>query len=67
LLSKELGAQDRFGLVTFDSAVTELIAPRAMDASGKLAVQNVLAGLRAGSSTNLSGGLIKGASRASPR
>jgi secreted protein with Ig-like and vWFA domain len=59
-LSKELGAQDRFGLVTFDSEVKELIAPCAMDANGKCAVQRALLGLRPGSSTNLSGGLMKG-------
>lgn len=58
----QLGAQDLFSLVTFDSNVESLIAPAfGVD---KEAMKARIEGIRPGSSTNIDGGLAQGYSHA---
>eukprot|EP00730_Choanoeca_flexa_P008483 TRINITY_DN12495_c0_g1_i10.p1 TRINITY_DN12495_c0_g1~~TRINITY_DN12495_c0_g1_i10.p1 ORF type:complete len:469 (+),score=140.40 TRINITY_DN12495_c0_g1_i10:72-1478(+) len=51
---------DRFGLVTFDTNVYTNFELTRMDQAGKAKASAIVAKLRAGSCTNLSGGLFKG-------
>jgi len=63
LLLKELSKQDRVGLVTFDSRVAEplrLSANVHMDVPGRETAEALVDKFRAGSATNLSGGLFAG-------
>lgn len=55
-----LKADDRLGLVAFDSNVSTPLALMAMDAKGKADALEACHRLRAGSCTNLSGGLFAG-------
>jgi uncharacterized protein YegL len=55
-----LAATDRLGLVTFDTQVRTEWPMCAMDEEGKQASRFALASIRAGTSTNLSGGLMAG-------
>ena len=55
----QLRSQDRLGLVVFDTDVSVCFGLTAMTASGKQSCSQVVARLRSGSSTNLSGGLLK--------
>eukprot|EP00516_Mucochytrium_quahogii_P010228 CAMPEP_0203776622 /NCGR_PEP_ID=MMETSP0099_2-20121227/6854_1 /ASSEMBLY_ACC=CAM_ASM_000209 /TAXON_ID=96639 /ORGANISM=" , Strain NY0313808BC1" /LENGTH=511 /DNA_ID=CAMNT_0050675661 /DNA_START=55 /DNA_END=1586 /DNA_ORIENTATION=- len=61
-LTKELGENDRFGLITYDTNVEESLQLTRMDTKGKSKAQNIISKVRAGSSTNLSGGLLRGIS-----
>jgi len=63
LLLKELSKQDRVGLVTFDTDVDQplrLSANVHMDGAGKSVAESKVDQFRAGSATNLSGGLFAG-------
>lgn len=57
---KNLGSQDAIGLVEFDSDVKVLAPLTHCDESGKSRLEAVLKNLKAGSTTNLSGGLLQG-------
>ena len=59
-LMGELSAFDRLGLVTYDTRVRTDFPLMKMDEQGKEKVENILKKIRAGSSTNLSGGLMAG-------
>jgi len=59
-LVKCLSAKDRVCLVTFDTNVTTVMDFTKMDAAGKEMAKNLIKKLRAGSSTNLVGGLTTG-------
>jgi Mg-chelatase subunit ChlD len=50
---------DRLGLVTYDTEVSTLFGLTLMDDKGKASSKKVLRAIHAGSSTNLSGGLLK--------
>jgi Ca-activated chloride channel family protein len=58
-LVEHIDKQDRLSLVTFDSNVSTAFGPSLMTASDKSVAQQQINKLRAGSMTNLSGGLIK--------
>lgn len=63
MLLKELSKQDRVGLVTFDSNVGEplkLSSNVHMDAAGRSTAEDKVDQFKAGSATNLSGGLFAG-------
>jgi Mg-chelatase subunit ChlD len=60
LLLDEFGAADRVGLVTFDTTVHDRLSLTAMDQKTKTTANGVVDSFRAGSSTNLSGGLFAG-------
>jgi Mg-chelatase subunit ChlD len=60
LLTQELREQDRFGLVAFDSTVDCPLTLQYMNEKGKKQVEQATRTLRAGSTTNLSGGLFSG-------
>jgi hypothetical protein len=55
-----LKATDRFGLVTFDTNVYNNLTLTRMDQAGKLKAADIVSKIKAGSSTNLSGGLFEG-------
>lgn len=57
---ERLGADDVLSVVSFDSQVTTHLDGRRMDAKGRAAALRAIAGLEAGSSTNLSGGWLRG-------
>lgn len=56
---RNLKATDRFSLVTFDSNVSTVIDLTTMDSRGKAKANDACSKLRAGSCTNLSGGLFE--------
>jgi len=63
LLLSDLSKRDRVGLVTFDSTVTEhmrLSENKFLDAGNRQDAEGLVDKFRAGSSTNLSGGLFAG-------
>jgi len=60
LLLDEFGSKDRVGLVTFDTKVQERLKLSAMDATSNILAASEFDSFRAGSSTNLSGGLFAG-------
>ena len=62
LLLGDLASKDRVGLVTFDSHVKECLSLRILTQDAKGNAEKVVSQLRAGSSTNLSGGLFQGIS-----
>ncbi len=57
-LAGELSSQDRLGVTSFESAVTQVLPPTKMDAAGKQRLQAAVAGLQTLGSTNMSGGLL---------
>jgi Mg-chelatase subunit ChlD len=59
-LTEQLGAKDRLGLVTFDTNVRTDWSLIKMDKPGKAYVNDAVKNIRAGSTTNLSGGLMAG-------
>ena len=59
-LMEELSAFDRLGLVTYDTRVKTEFPLMKMDEQGKEKVESILKNIRAGSATNLSGGLLAG-------
>jgi len=52
--------RDRLSIITYDTEVECLMPLAAMDASGKERARESIRSIRAGSSTNLSGGLLRG-------
>jgi len=60
LLLDEFGSKDRVGIVTFDTKVQERMKLSAMDSKTNLLAASEVDSFRAGSSTNLSGGLFAG-------
>jgi len=57
---KNLRECDRLALVLYDTDVTVSFPLTAMDAPGKDSSSRIVAAIRSGTSTNLSGGLLKG-------
>jgi len=57
---RHLGEQDQLGIVEYDTEVRVLAPLTQCDADGRGRLDSALAGLRPGSQTNLSGGLLKG-------
>lgn len=57
-LARELGAQDRLGLTTFESGVRQVLPPTRMDAEGKARLREAALGLWTAGSTFMSGGLL---------
>eukprot|EP00045_Choanoeca_perplexa_P009767 m.95547 g.95547 ORF g.95547 m.95547 type:complete len:463 (+) comp15020_c1_seq1:131-1519(+) len=55
-----LKATDRFGLVTFDTNVYSNLGLTKMDQDGKRKAEAIVSKIKAGSCTNLSGGLFEG-------
>jgi hypothetical protein len=60
LLLGDLVSKDRVGLVTFDSSVKEPLPLQPLTSEAKTVAEGVIDKLKAGSATNLSGGLFKG-------
>ena len=60
LVAKELGAADRLSIVTYDAEVECPMPLTRMDQSGKTLAAKVITTIRAGTTTNLSGGLMRG-------
>jgi len=60
LVSQGLQSNDRFGLVTFETAVEAPLELTSMDSAGKKKATEIISGLRVGGQTNLSGGLLRG-------
>jgi len=60
MLLDEFAARDSVGLVTFDSNVKEPLKLASMSGAGKTRGKDVVSKFRAGSQTNLSGGLFAG-------
>lgn len=61
-LVSQLAATDKFGLVVWDDTVQTQFSPALMDDKGKQAALEAITQVRAGSTTNLSGGLLQGLS-----
>jgi len=59
-LCDNLSAEDKLALVSYDTGVKTEWPLTRMDASGKAMCRTILKGIRAGSMTNLSGGLLAG-------
>lgn len=57
-LIQELSCNDRFSLITYDTTVRTDLPLTKMTTEGKSAVETALRKVKAGSSTNLSGGLL---------
>lgn len=59
-LIEQLSHQDRLSIITYATTVTTNIVLTKMDEKGKTAIREILSSIHAGSSTNLSGGLLNG-------
>jgi len=59
-LVRNLGSEDRVALVTFDSRVQTVLNFCKLDESNKKRAYDIISNLRAGTSTNLCGGVIEG-------
>jgi len=59
-MMQHLSSQDKLGVVTYDSDVQELIKLSRTSESFKAEAKRVVKGVKAGSCTNLSGGLFQG-------
>jgi len=59
-LIRNLGSQDRVALVTFDSRVSTVMQFCNLDEQNKTKAYDIIANLRAGTSTNLCGGVVEG-------
>lgn len=59
-VTKQLKERDRFSLVTYDTNVTVDLPLREMSAEARAVLERKVSELKAGSSTNLSGGLMAG-------
>ncbi|KAH3761132.1 ring zinc finger and vwf domain family protein [Pelomyxa schiedti] len=57
---QQLKSEDQFCIVTYDTAVSVALSLRHMDASGKRVATDIIGKIKAGSCTNLSGGLFQG-------
>lgn len=57
-LASELGAQDRLGVTSFESEVTQVLPPTRMDAAGKMRLNEAVLRLQPLGSTFMSGGLL---------
>jgi Mg-chelatase subunit ChlD len=60
LVVRELGPTDRLAIVAYDTDVSCDLGLCLMDSRGKAAARAKIAGIRPGSCTNLSGGLLRG-------
>jgi len=60
LVTKELGATDRLSIISYDTEVVCSMPLSQMNATGKKLANEAIASIRPGSSTNLSGGLMRG-------
>ena len=60
LVAKELSAIDRLSIITYDSHVECAMPLSKMDAHGKSVAAEAISSIRPGSTTNLSGGLMRG-------
>lgn len=67
MLAEILPDGDALGVVTFDSEARTVAEPRPLDAGRRAELKRLVAGLRAGSNTNLSAGLARGALLLPPR
>merc|ERR1712166_1060557 len=63
-LVSQLAATDKFGLVVWDDTVQTQFSPALMDEKGKQSALEAIKQVRAGATTNLSGGLLQGLSEA---
>ncbi len=60
LVAKELSTIDRLSIITYDSHVACAMPLSKMDAHGKSLAAEAISSIRPGSTTNLSGGLMRG-------
>ena len=60
LVAKELGASDRLSIISYDTNVVCSMPLSQMDAAGKTLASEAIDSIRPGSTTNLSGGLMRG-------
>jgi len=59
-LIRNLGSQDRVALVTFDSRVSTVMQFHNLNEQNKTKAYDIISNLRAGTSTNLCGGVVEG-------
>ncbi len=57
-LSRELGAEDRLGITSFESSVRQVLPPTRMDMDGKARLRSAVEQMRDLGSTFMSGGLL---------
>merc|ERR1711904_215839 len=66
-VQRQLMAQDRLCIVSYDNNVRTELNLTAMDAKGKDAAKAAVDGIRTGGSTNLTGGLLRGIEQVATR